>query len=411
MRVNRWTIFGLCTSLFVMSMLFRASSAVIAPDLSRDLGLDYHDLGLLGGVFFYAFALVQLPMGPILDRLGGRLTMSMLNLVGGLGAIVFAQAEGLTGGLIGRALLGIGMSANLMGGLWIFSRWFEPNRFATMIGSTMAVGTLGAMLAATPLALLVQWLTWRGAFLLLGGITLFLAAGLWLWVRDEPPADKAAGRAVEADAIPMPVLSSVKHLFASRDYWAISLTAFMRYGAYASIQALWAGPFLIVHLGLDPVAAGNVLLALNTGFIVGAPVGGVLSDRWLGSRKRAVQLGLAVIMLAVLALAVWPQSGARPVLAAVFFALGFFASFANIIYAQIKENMPREMAGTAMTGVNFFTMMGAGVFVHGLGGVLSRWADPATGQASYSTAFLVCFGALALAMIVYSTTRDSRPSR
>jgi sugar phosphate permease len=57
-------------------MFFRASNAIISPDLTRDLGLDYHQLGLVGAAFFYSFALVQLPMGLVLDRKSTRLNSS-----------------------------------------------------------------------------------------------------------------------------------------------------------------------------------------------------------------------------------------------------------------------------------------------------------------------------------------------
>ncbi len=73
------------------------------------------------------------------------------------------------------------------------------------------------------------------------------------------------------------------------------------------------------------------------------------------------------------------------------------------------ELMPKEMSGTAMTGVNLFTMMGAGIFIHGLGAVLERTAPNLSfsGEA-YQTAFLICFGAILTALVLYFTTRDSK---
>ena len=56
-----------------MSQFYRVSSAIIAPDLSRDLGLNSQELGLLGAIFFYVFALVQPPLGLLLDRIGARI--------------------------------------------------------------------------------------------------------------------------------------------------------------------------------------------------------------------------------------------------------------------------------------------------------------------------------------------------
>jgi MFS family permease len=147
-----------------MSQFYRVSSAIIAPDLSRDLGLNSQELGLLGAIFFYVFALFQPPLGLLLDRIGARISMVLLNCIAILGAIIFAHAGSLPGGVIGRGLLGLGMSANLMGTFKLFTNWFELGKFATITGLLLSMGALGTLAATSPLALLVQALGWRGAF-------------------------------------------------------------------------------------------------------------------------------------------------------------------------------------------------------------------------------------------------------
>lgn len=155
-----WVIFGTCAVLYVLSQFHRVSLAIISPDLQRDLGLSPHSLGLLTALFFYAFALTQLPLGPCLDRIGERRTMAFLTMMGSLGTLIFSWAKGLEGAALGRALLGVGMAANLMGSMKLFTTWFSPKEFATLSGSMIALGTLGNMAAATPLALMVQALGW-----------------------------------------------------------------------------------------------------------------------------------------------------------------------------------------------------------------------------------------------------------
>ena len=81
MNNRRWIIFSISVSLFLISLFYRVSSAIIAVDLSRDLNLKAQDLGLLGAAFFYSFALIQIPLGLILDRIGARMTMFVLNII------------------------------------------------------------------------------------------------------------------------------------------------------------------------------------------------------------------------------------------------------------------------------------------------------------------------------------------
>ena len=99
---------------YFLSYLFRVVNAVIAPDLVADLKLDPSELGLLTSTYFIAFASSQLPLGVFLDRFGPRMVESFLLLFAGAGAIIFATSHTLTGVIIGRALIGFGVSACLM---------------------------------------------------------------------------------------------------------------------------------------------------------------------------------------------------------------------------------------------------------------------------------------------------------
>ena len=412
MNRRRWVIFGVCASLFLMSQFYRVSSAIIAPDLSRDLGLNSQELGLLGAIFFYVFALAQPPLGLLLDRIGARISMLVLNSIAVFGAIIFAHAGSLPGGVLGRGLLGLGMAANLMGTLKLFTKWFDLGKFATITGLLLSMGALGTLAATSPLALLMQALGWRGAFYALACLNAFLTTCLWIFVRDTPMVKPLPKKIPSYTPSPPSAWGSMKALFTTWNYWAISLSIFLRYGSFASIQALWAGPFLMVHLGLSPVLAGNFLLMISAGFILGSPLGGILSDRVLNSRKRTLIFALFIQAAAIFTLAQWRGTSHLVALAAVLFFIGFFASFNQLSFAHIMELMPQEMSGTAMAGINFFTMMGAGLFIHALGAVMQSMApNLSDGGAAFRTAFLICFAAVFMALALYFTTRDSTVAR
>ncbi len=224
---ERWIVFGVCTSLFIMSMFYRMSSAVIAEDLSRDLHLSPRGLGLVGGVFFYAFALVQVPLGLLLDRAGAKWTMTALNLVGILGAVLFSAAEGVRGAVLGRALIGVGMASNLMGSLKLFTQWFDVRRFATLSGLLVSLGTLGALAATSPLALLAQALGWRNAFIGLAAVHAGLVVALVLLAREAP--DGRTGDSLQAPSLrPNSHAHPLTVLIRNPSYWAISWSIFLR---------------------------------------------------------------------------------------------------------------------------------------------------------------------------------------
>jgi nitrate/nitrite transporter NarK len=392
-------LFVLCSALFFCSQFFRASNAIIAPQLQQDLALTPETLGLLSASFFYAFAFTQIPLALFLDRLGARVIMTVLTLVSSLGACIFAMSDTFHGAVIGRVLLGFGMAGNLMGGMKLFTQWFSPKEFATLSGLLVGSGTLGNLAASSPLALLVGLIGWRWSFISIGILTAAVATVFYAVIRDEP------NPAVQGIKNPQTKLSAnIKYLLTNRDYWLISCGAFFRYGTLMAIQGLWAGPYLMGCFNLSPVQAGNIIMLTTIGYVVGCSGGGWLSDRVLFTRKYVVIIGLAGMALADLSLTnTWCQNNMF-LRAWTFFSLGLFSGFGNVMYAHIKGIMPPRMTGMALTGINFFTMLGVGAYIHIMGLVLNHIA---TGRPA-GAAFFLALAGVAAATGVYFFTHDSK---
>lgn len=404
---RRWYIVGICSLLFFLSMFYRVSSAVISPQLIDEFGLSSDELGLLAAAFFYTFALFQIPLGLLMDRFGARITMSVFSIIGGIGAIVFAKSGGINGLLLGRALLGAGMACNLMGSMKLFTEWFRPHEFATLSGSILAVGTVGNMMATSPLVLMMGSIGWRASFVAIAIITIFLSVCFFMVVRDKPEEPASGLYPNKIIKIKTPLFASIKTVFLDPNYWAISGSTFLRYGTFAAVQALWASPFLLTILHISPLATGNLLFILNIGFLAGSPIGGFLSDRIDRSRKKTVIIGLILMAIAFLAVAFYRHNNLIW-LGLIFFIMGFGSSFGQVMYAHIKELMPPHMSGTAMTGINLFTMMGAAVFLHGFGKILNiQLFGALSASAGYGIAFFMCFIGILIAVALYSKTKDS----
>lgn len=403
---GRWRVLALATALFVVSQFHRVASAVVAADLQRDLGLSSEALGGVSAAFFYAFAAAQVPLALLLDRVGARRSMALLSMVGAAGATVFSLAGGWAGATAGRVLLGLGMAGNLMGTLKLLGHWFPAREFGTVAGVVAGLGTLGNIAATTPLALLSGAVGWRRAFLLSAAVTALLALAFWLLVRERPGG--------EGDGPPdeerLPLGRMAAALLGSRDYWLISFGAFCRYGSFVAIQGLWAGPWLVEVAGVSPLMAAHLLLLLNLATAAGAPLGGWLSDRVLDSRRRVVLVALGGTALAEALMAVGGEGTSLPLLALLLAAFGATAAFGQVVYAHAREVMPPGMPGMAMTGVNFFVMLGAASFLHGMGWVLDRGAAART-PAGFRAAFLAAAAAVGLSFLGYLATRERRAER
>ncbi|MGD2012253.1 MAG: MFS transporter [Desulfobacterales bacterium] len=408
---RRWLIFSISSSLFFISQFYRVSNAVIAPMLIRDLSLDTEGLGLISASFFYAFALTQIPISLFLDKIGPRILMTVLSAIGILGALVFSWADSLALAVVGRVLLGAGMACNLMGTFKLLTLWFSPRKFATLMGVVAAIGTVGNMVATTPLVVLVDNVGWRSGFQLIAAINLFLTLVFYIVVCD-PPAESPNNINGSSPTNMHAVLANIQLLFKHQDYWIISFSTLVRYGVLAAFQALWAGPFLLEVMGYSAITTGNLILLLNVGMILGAPCLGALSDRLFRTRKGVVIAGLIGMTLTIIILTVIPAGTQPTVLALLFFCFGFFNASGLLMYPHIKEMMPLAMAGVTMTGVNFFNMIGPAVFLQGLGNLMQAlYPDASRGPDAFNAAFILCSVCLATVTTLYFFTAEKRLDR
>jgi MFS family permease len=407
--IRPFLIFSSLSALFTFSMFYRVSNAVIAPSLVKDLALNAETLGILGGAFFYSFALFQIPMGPMLDRIGPRIIITSFSLMGAFGAFIFALGSSFPVALFGRILIGVGMASVLMGSFKVFVLRFPPNRFATLAGIFLSIGTLGNILAASPLAYLASTVGWRMTFILAGSLTTLFAL-LVLWVLGEESGMENIPSSSLACEPEIGILKSMRLILKSLVFWQIGAVAFFRYGTYASLQGLWLGPYLMDTRGYSPVQTGNLLILLAIGAILGSPIAGRLSDRIFQSKKRVALWGLTLYTLSLFPLVGVLKIESPLLYGFIFFVIGFFSGVGIVIYSHAKELFPISISGTVLTLVNFFTMAGAALFMPLLGRVVESFPkiNHAYPAEAYHLSFLICFLGMIASVIFYAFSKREK---
>ena len=403
-------IFAILSALYVLSQFFRTSNAIIAPKLIQDLKLNAETLGFLGGAFFYSFALFQIPMGPMLDRIGPRIVVSYSVLLSALGGFLFGMGGSFTAVLIGRILIGLGMASVLMGSMKVFILHFPAKRFATLAGTILSIGTLGNILAASPLAYLSSTIGWRITFLIAAGVTAFLAVLSLSILKGDEKGGGAPGPD-HSSRNEIGVFQSIGMILGSLSFWQIGFLAFFRYGTFVGLQGLWLGPYLIDIKGYTPVQAGHLLIFLAVGTIMGGPIAGRLSDQGLQSRKSLILWGVSLYCASLFPLVGILKIQSSLWFGLIFFFVGFFNSFGLLVFAHVKDLFPTAISGTAMTFVNFFTMAGGAIFMPVLGKVIESYPRAGNSYPSeaYHLSFLICSLGVAASLIFYAfSQKESR---
>ena len=366
---------------YFISYFFRNVNAIIEADLVGDLGFSAASLGLLTSVYFISFASFQLPLGLLLDRFGPRRTESVLLIFAALGALIFSMAESLSGLILGRLLIGFGVSACLMASFKAYVLWFPPDRLPFMNGLQMVAGGLGAMSATVPLRTALEFTDWRGVFLILSGLTLFSALVLWLVYPEK-----------EGSAGPVPMkkqLEGLKTVLTSRPFLAIAPLVMFSQSAQMAIQGLWAKPWLRDVAGLDEAECANHLMWMMAAMMAGFFLLGLLSERLYHARKISpVTVGVsAMSVFIVLQLLMALGWTAQPML--LMTAFSFFATAGILPYAGLSQIFPKDLSGRVSTSLNLTVFLGAFAVQWGLGEIINLWPTEGKGYApeSYGAAF------------------------
>jgi sugar phosphate permease len=403
----RWAILVVPALLYFLSYFHRVAPVVVAGDLMAAFAVSAAALGTLSAIYPYCFAAMGLPGGSLADVLGPRRTLTLGGLGMGGGAILFGLAPAFGVAFAGRLLVGVGASVMLIASLRLAAEWFRPDEFATVAGGAQSVGSLGALAGTTPLALLVEQIGWRHAFLAIGGATTLLAGVCFLLVRDRPepgeapPGGTGAGSGTAAPGL-REVIAGIPNVITNSRSWTAGLTTGGIYGGFAAFIGLWGVPYITQVHGLPRVQAANRVALAAVGLLVGAPLIGWLSDRVLERRRLPLVAVSALNVLAWLPLTLPATPIAAVWLAPVCFLIGLSASVVVLVFACIREVNDPRYVGVALGFHNLPAFISFGLAQWLTGVVLDRLWDGTLdagvrvySAGAYRAAFALC---LALAV-------------
>jgi predicted MFS family arabinose efflux permease len=375
---------------YFLSYLFRVVNAVLAPDLAADLGVGPSELGLLTAAYFITFAAFQLPLGILLDRFGPRKIEAFLLIFAAVGAFIFSRAQSVSGLVLGRALIGFGVSACLMAAFKAFVIWFRREQLPLINGFQMAAGGLGALTATAPVEAALGVTDWRGVFLILTLVTLSIAAVV-LGVVPEKKIETNGDSFKDQ-------LKGIVNVFSSLTFWRIAPLTVMSQAAFLSIQGLWSGPWLRDVAGFERTAIAHVLLTIAVAMVAGFIFMGAAAERL--SRQ-----GIQPIVVAVTGMGAFIAVQALLVLEATAWAhtlwilFGIFGTTGILPYAVLSQSFPLHLSGRVNTAVNLLVFVAAFSAQWGIGAIINLW--PVTADGGYAPAgYQAAFGMMLLLQVV-----------
>ncbi|NLF97605.1 MAG: MFS transporter [Candidatus Riflebacteria bacterium] len=369
----RWIVWSVLSSSYIISFFHRIAPGVVADYLMSEFVVGAGAISALSSVYFYVYMALQIPIGAAADAIGPRRVAAVGSLMIALGSLLFALAPSYSIAFLGRFLIGIGVATPFVCAMKAQAVWFRPNEFATMSGLLAVVGTVGTIIATTPLAAAVQAWGWRTPFLISAAASLIIAFLIWFFAADKPVEKSAQPQEpVTFKQTLLTIREMIPTVWGNRQTWLGFLFHFSLFGGYVAFVGLWGVPYFMQVYGWTRIKAANAMLVVSILYTVGAFLVGALSDRWLGKRKPPM-IFCSLFSVFMWALVVfWPGGPVPETLAVVFITLACVSASANILsLTLVKESNPSRASGLAIATANG-GILGAGVIQSLIGYLLEK---------------------------------------
>ena len=344
---------------YFISALLRAITATLSPLLTTEFNLNAGDLGLLAGGYFLGFASMQIPLGYLLDRHGPKKIVSSFLLIAIIGTVAFALAQSFSGLLISRILIGVGVSACLMGPLTGYRIWFADEYQQRANAWMLMVLSMGFVFSTLPVQILLPIIGWRWIF---GLITLLIFIVIILtllfipkWETENNNQEKKAG--------------SLSDVWKNKFFRSTIPLGLFNYGGMVAVQTLWAGPWMVRVAGYDPLESATGLFWINITMLLAFFIFGYILPKItkLGFESmKLMKFGLPISYLSLLVIIISGENAG-----AIHFTIYLLTSIVlTLTQPAVALSFPTSLAGKSLTSFNLLIFIGTFIMQWGIGLVI-----------------------------------------
>ena len=400
-----WVIWSLSALFMFYKNAIEVSPSVMTGTLMGAFQITATELGNLTAAYFYAYLLLQVPVGLLIDRFGPRRVTTIAIMICAMGMMIFAEAETLFVAGIGRFLTGVGAAFAAVNCMKLTASWFAPRQFAFMTGLMMTIAMLGAVGGQAPLAAFITSMGWRTAMIVLACIGFGLAAAFWLIVRDRTEGTVLVRRGM---------WQSLKGVLKDPQSWWVSFYSGFAFAPVMVFGGLWGVSFVKDAFHLTHNMAAQAVSLIFIGFAIGGPVFGWFSG-YIGKRSVVMFWGTLTALISITAVIYMPSLSAT-MINALLFTFGFSISSFLLCFAMIQEMHTVSLAATAVGFMNAFDALFGAISDPLAGKILDMHWTGAMHEGArvfalndYRMAFLIIPIYLVTALLTLIWIRETKP--
>ena len=370
---------------YFISALLRAITATLSPLLTSEFNLTAGDLGLLAGGYFLGFASMQIPLGYLLDKHGPKKIVSSFLLIAIIGTTAFSLAESFAGLLISRILIGVGVSACLMGPLTGYRIWFADEYQQRANAWMLMILSMGFVFSTLPVQILLPIIGWRWIF---SGIAILILIIILLTLLFIPPWKNKINNDQKKNN------GSLSDVWKNKFFISTIPLGLFNYGGMIAIQTLWAGPWMVRISGYTPLESATGLFWINGTMLVSFFIFGYILPKItkLGFKTmKLMKIGLPISYLSLLVIIIAGENAGT-----IHFTIYILTSIVlTLTQPAVALSFPTNLAGKSLTSFNLLIFVGTFIMQWGIGLVidLSRYLkndETQSFQISFTVYLIIC---------------------
>jgi len=314
----RWLMIWLCFLANAIGYIDRANLAIAAPMIRAELGIDAAAMGLVLSAFFWTYALMQLPAGWFIDKVGVRVALVVAVGWWSLFTAATGAARGVAQFIAARLMLGAGEASSQPSFAKVAYNWFPRSERGLACSIFNSGSTAGSALSLPLVTLLIAAVGWRGSFVATGLLGIAWAIAWWFIYRDPEQWRAVAPQQVDrllAQREPQsPATAGISwfDLFRYRSVWGLMIGLFcLNFAIYFFIT--WFPSYLLQARGFSLVGLGTLGSLPALMGVVGNWMGGFTSDRliragWSPTRARKTCLVGGMLVASSIGLSAFVES-------------------------------------------------------------------------------------------------------
>jgi ACS family D-galactonate transporter-like MFS transporter len=407
MKKHRWSIAFLIAIGVIVNYFDRINMSIALPLLKEEFNLTPGQMGIFLSAFAWSYAILQIPVGPLLDKIGVKWVTRVGTMIWTVACLLTAVANGWGLIILSRVLLGVGEAPYFPAAAKAISHWFPKNERGKAIASYDAQSKLSNAIGAPIIALIVTEWGWRGGFYATAIISLLYAVVFWVWYR-EPHEDErltkeeynyiVEGGSQSSEESSGNAMETIRYLLTKRKVWAVFI-GFAAYGYSWFLFLTWLPGYLATEMGMSILKSGwYSAIPWIIGTITEIFIGGWLVDRLVDKGYDSTRVRKTTLVVGMLfGLSIIGAAFTHNPIIAVFWismALGGLVVTSAVAYSIPTFIAPKGSVGT-LTGLLTFGNNSMAIVAP----ITTGFIVQATGSFMY--AFLVAAALLVVGILSY----------